>query len=319
MMIMMIFLNGAESAFIYGIDRTYMTLFGILIYTLVGVFLWPISEKKDTINDAPKGKIFIWLDPEYFKATLQLFFVFWFSVGFWIYFNPPTGFLVVMLATLLGLITTFSPIKPSLLIVLFSFGFIFATLMYIFVLPNLVYAWQLALFIFTYTFIAFYVINQKLTIFFLLGMFTLGISNEMNYNFNIFLITLLAFYMFLVILMFFYNFPFSSRPEHLFGLMKDRFVKHSSALIKLQKSSEKIGYLNKLKEIYHSEHLKISINKMKLWGSKIDTKYFSKNSPETIMAFSNECEKYLNRETDIKNCHKYMEKIDWQNLKMNRF
>jgi len=319
MMIMMIFANGVDDAFIYGIDRTFMTLFGILIYTAVGVFLWPVKEKKDTINDAPKGRMFIWLDPEYFKATIQLFCVFCFSIAFWIYFNPPAGFYVVILATLLGLITTFSPIKPSLLIILFTFGFIFATFSYIFILPNLVYGWELALFIFIYTFIAFYIINQKLTIFFLMGMFTLDIENVMNYNFDVFLMTLLVFYMFLIILMLFYHFPFSSRPEHLFTLMKERFLKHSSALIKLQESDSKRSLFDKIGEIYHSEHLRITIDKMKLWGSKIDTKYFNKNSPEAIMAFSSECEKYLHNTTDIQNCYTYMKKIDWENLKMNRF
>ena len=319
MMIMMIFLNGTQDAFIYGMDRTYMTLFGILVYTMVGVFLWPVKEKKDKINDAPKGRTFIWLDPEYFKATFQLFIIFWFSVGFWIYFNPPAGFIVVMMATLLGLITTFSPIRAGLLIILFSFGFVFATIMYIAVLPNLVYEWELGVFIFFYTFISFYIINQKLTIFFLMGLFTINITNEMNYSFEIFLMTLLAFYMFLIILMLFQNFPFSSRPEHLFLLMKERFIKHSSALIKLKQSSDDTEYIHRAKEMYHSEHLRITIDKMKLWGSKIDTKYFSKNRPEAIMAFSSECEKYLHNSTDIDSCYRYMRDIDWENLKMNRF
>ena len=319
MVMMMMFINGPENAFLYGIDRAYMTIFGILIYTLVGVFLWPVKEDKDSINDAPKGKVFIWFDPEYFKATIQLFFVYWASVAYWIYFNPPAGFLVVTLATLLGLMTTFSPLKPGLLIILFSVGFIFATLMYVFVLPNLVYGWELALFIFLYTFIAFYVINQKLTIFFLLGMFIINISNEINYNFALFLTTLLAFYMFLIILMFFYNFPFSSRPEHLFSLMKERFLKHSSALVELENAAIKSTYLQRLQKLYHKEHLQISIKKMTLWGSKIDTKYFSLNSPELILAFSSECGKYLKAQTNIQSCYNAMDKIDWNNLRTNKF
>jgi hypothetical protein len=141
----------------------------------------------------------------------------------------------------------------------------------------------------------------------------------MNYSFEIFLMTLLAFYMFLIILMLFQNFPFSSRPEHLFVLMKERFIKHSSALIKLKQSSDDTEYIHRAKEMYHSEHLRITIDKMKLWGSKIDTKYFSKNRPEAIIAFGSECEKYLHNSTDIDSCYRYMRDIDWENLKMNRF
>ena len=316
-MVMVIFLNGPENAFLYGIERTYMTLFGILVYTAVGVFLWPNRAKEETINDAPKGRMFVWLDPEYFKATLQLFVIFWASVSYWIYINPPAGFLVVMLATLLGLLTTFSPLKPSILVILFSFGFIFATAMYIFVLPNLVYGWELALFIFSYTFIAFFVINQKLTIFFLLGMFVLGIGNEMNYNFAVFLNTLLAFYMFLLILMLFYNFPFSARPEHLFSLMKERFFKHSSSLERLTIQTPSL--LKELQIAYHQEHLKITTAKMQLWASKVDTNYFHSNSTQNILALATVCKAYTNKETNLRTCSNVMEQIDWKNLKVNRF
>jgi len=319
MMIMMLFLNGPEQAFLYGVDRTYMTLFGILVYTVVGVFLWPVQADKETINDAPKGRIFVWLDPEYFKATLQLFCVFWASVAFWIYFNPPTGFMVVMLASLLGLLTAFSPLKPSILVILFTLGFFFAIFAYVFVLPNLVYGWQLALFIFIYTFVAFYVINPKMTIFFLLGMFTLGIDNEMSYNFDVFLLILLTFYMFLIILMLFYHFPFSSQPEHLYSLMKERFIKHSEALLTFDKEEKKMSFLEKFQKLYHKEHLKISITKMQVWGSKIDTNYFDKNTPEGILAFSESCKGYLNEESSLQNCYNTMQNIDWNNLKENRF
>ncbi|RLA73222.1 MAG: hypothetical protein DRG24_00820 [Epsilonproteobacteria bacterium] len=234
---------------------------------------------------------FVWFDPEYMKATLQLFSVFWFSTAFWILFNPPGGFMIVLLATLLGLLTTFSPLRPTILMILFSIGFLFATLMYVFVLPHLVYGWELALFMFLYTFIAFYMINLKLTIFFLLGMFVLGINNTMNYNFALFLNILLVFYMFLIILMLFYHFPFSARPEHLFSLMKKRFFKHTSALLELGRNSQKESWLAQKKAEYHQRHLFINSAKMRLWGSQIDTSYFSSNSKEEIMAFALTCEK----------------------------
>ncbi len=318
MVMMMIYLSGPQNAFIYGIDRTYMTIFGIVVYTFVGIFLWPIKSTSENLNDEPKGVRFIWLDPEYLKSTLQLFIVFWFSVAFWIYLNPPGGFLIVILATMLGLLTTFSPLKPSILIVLFTLGFIFATLMYILVLPNLVYAWELALFLFFYTFIAFYLLNQKLTIFFLLGLFVLGIENTMSYNFDVFLMTLLVFYIFLVILMFFHNFPFSAKPEHLFYLLKDRFFKHSTALIELEKQEEKTWIMLK-KVDYHKQHLHISLQKLKLWGGKIDTNYFNQISKEQINQFVTECEEYVAKKNSLQNCYNTSDKINWQSLKVNKF
>jgi hypothetical protein len=117
--------------------------------------------------------------------------------------------------------------------------------------------------------------------------------------------------------MIFYNFPFSSRPEHLFSLMKKRFFTHSDAIEKLQFQTP--SYLQKLRLAYHLEHLKISITKMKLWGSKIDTNYFNLNSSENIVEFSRVCEAYSNNQVSQKTCYNAMEKIDWKNLKVNRF
>jgi hypothetical protein len=318
MVMMLIYLSGPEDAFIYGLDRTYMTLFGIVIYTFIGIFLWPSQTKSSTINDEPKGRRFIWLDPEYIKATFVLFLLFWFSVAFWIFLNPPSGFLIVILATMIGLLTSFSPLRPSILIILFSFGFIFATLMYIFVLPNLIYAWELALFLFFYTFIAFYFINAKLSIFFLLGLFLLGINNTMNYNFDVFLMTLLVFYIFLILLMLFHNFPFSAKPEHLFSLVKERFFYHAKALESLMLLKERTPF-QEIKLKYHQNHLQINTQKLKLWGSKIDTNYFNLVTPEQIQEFSLICEDYLFNKSTIQDCYNTMNKINWHALKENRF
>jgi uncharacterized membrane protein YfcA len=329
MVIMMIFLQGPENAFLYGIDRTYMTIFGIVVYSVVGIFIWPFkAEIIDKETDFPevesslKKKSFVFLDPDNFKATLQLLCVFWASTFFWIVFNPPGGFLLVILATLLGLLTTFSPLKPTILMILLSIGFVFATAMYIFVLPNLVYAWQLGIFIFIYTFIGFYFIPPKITIFFLLGMFLLGIDNTMNYDFGIFLNILLVFYLFLIILMLFNNFPFSTKPEHLFLKNKERYFKHIEAFLSTG---------NKNKQKFHLFHLQLIIKKIELWSSKIDTGYFSKVSKEELALFVKRCEELIkqiekplgDKEKDsiIINLYKLKktQEIDWDSLKENRF
>ena len=241
-----------------------------------------IEEDDVTTTAAPR---FVWLDPEYLRGMVQTFLIFWFAVAMWINFNPPGGFLVVTLATLLSLLTSFSPLKPSLLAMVFSVGFVFALLMYIFVLPNLVSSWQLALFIFLYTFIAFYVINPKISIFFLLGMFTLGISNEMHYNFDIFLITLLVFYLFLAILMLFYYVPFSTKAEHLFLRMVQRLYKHMTLLLSRPKRS---GWLQQKIDTFHLLHMQRTANKLTLWASKIDVSLFAPNTKAQLLAFAND-------------------------------
>jgi len=278
MIIMMIFIQGPENAFLYGMDRTFMTLFGILIYTFVNIFLWAEknSSKPEKINADNIAPAFIFFDFEYIKATLQILSIFWLSVAFWIYFNPPGGFLLVTLATLLALFTTFTPLKPTVLMLLFTVGFLFATLMYIFVLPNLVYAWELALFLFIYSFIGFYFLKPKVTIFFLIGIPLLNINNNMDYNFGLFLNILLVFYLFLIALILLHNFPFSTKPEHLFLGAKKLYFKYMQKALHTPKK-------------HHRHFIKLALKKMEFWMVHIDYRYFDKLTKEELAEFIDEC------------------------------
>ena len=233
---------------------------------------------------------FNWWDIEDLKGTFLTFLVFWATVILWITVNPPGGFLIVTLATTLSVLTTFSPIKPSALIILFSFSFIFAAVMYILVLPNMHYEWELGLFIFLYAFIGFYFINPQIAIFFLLGITILNLNNPMYFNFQVFLITLLVFYLFLFILLLFYYLPFSTKPEVLFLTMKQRFFSFSAHLLGSMMHPDSFSY--RMKAWYAQKHLMNTAKKMQLWAEKIDTAYFDTLDKKTLMAFTKECENF---------------------------
>ncbi|MEF1262549.1 FUSC family protein, partial [Vibrio harveyi] len=47
MVLMMSNGGDAEGAFMYGVDRAYMTIFGVVLYTLVGTFLWPTKTEQN--------------------------------------------------------------------------------------------------------------------------------------------------------------------------------------------------------------------------------------------------------------------------------
>ena len=249
---------------------------------------------KFTLTNVPKPSNFLWFDIEDMKGALLSFFIFWFAAFVWIFVNPPAGFTIVLLATALSVLTTFSPVKPSTLILVFTISFVFATLMYVFVLPNLHYGWELGLFLFFYAFIGFYLINPKMSLFFLLGMVTLNIENTMNYNFNLFLMILFVFYFFLFILLLFYYIPFSTKPEHLFLTMKKRFFKLSQKL--LQRSNNvlehKETFWGGMAAKYSEIHLMSTVKKMQLWASQIDTKYFDMVDQKALLGFSKECETF---------------------------
>lgn len=241
-----------------------------------------------------KTSAFNWLDIEDIKGSLVTFLIFWTTVAFWILVNPPGGFFVVTLATYLSVLTTYSLIKPTALIILFTFSFIFATAMYVFVLPNLHYAWELGLFLFLYAFIGFYFINLQIAIFFLLGSTILYIVNPMYYNFQLFLIVLFMFYLFLFTLLLFYYIPFSTKPEVMFRIVRRRFFRLSANL--LERSNrfllDKDSFWGRIKAWYARNHLMNSARKMQIWAGKIDTNYFDTLDAEKLIAFTKECETF---------------------------
>jgi len=248
-------------------------------------------------ENIPENKRFLWGDVEHLKGVLITFIIFWAATYFWINMNPVGGFMVVALATGLSVLTTFSPIKPSMLIVVFTASFIFATFMYVVVLPHLQYGWELGLFIFVYSFISFHMVNAKISIFFLLGLFTLNIMNTMYYDFGIFLLILLMFYMFLMLLHIFYYIPFSTRPEHLFIEMKNRFFALTQNMLdKGRKEQEgkrsKSLLMVRFRATYSEVHLMSTVKKMQLWASKIDDKYFDTVDKEKLLGFTKESEKF---------------------------
>lgn len=246
------------------------------------------------IENLPDNKRFIWGDIEHLKGVLVTFIIFWTATFFWIQFNPSGGFMIVALATGLSVLTTFTPIKPSMLIVVFSISFIFATFMYVAILPNLHYGWELGLFIFIYSFVSFHFINPKMTIFFLIGLFTFNIANTMYYDFGIFLLVLLMFYLFLILLHIFYYIPFSTKPEYLFIVMKNRFFYLTQKMLERGRKEQqgKVSWFVILAAKYSEMHLMSTVQKMQLWANDVNVKYFDTIDKEKLFAFTKESEKF---------------------------
>ncbi len=246
------------------------------------------------IERLPENKRFIWGDIEHLKGVLVTFIIFWTATYFWIAFNPAGGFMIVALATVISVLTTFTPLKPSMLIVMFSLSFVFAAFMYVAVLPNLHYGWELGLFIFVYSFISFHFVNPKLTVFFLIGLFTFNIANTMYYDFGIFLLLLLMFYVPLILLHIFYYIPFSTKPEHMFSMMKDRFFYLSQKMLERgrKEQKKKVSWLISLLANYSEIHLMSTVQKMQLWANNINVKYFDTIDKEKLLAFTKESEKF---------------------------
>ena len=245
-------------------------------------------------QELPKQKSkFLWWDAENFKTAVKTFTTYWVAGLIWIYFNPPGGYSFVTFSTIFMSLLSFVPVHPFMLLILFTFGFLFAVPSYVFILPGLELGAELGLFIFIYTFIGFYLFKGPVTIFYMIGLFVLGLDNNMTYHFGILMTIMTLFYMVVFMIIFAHYFPFSSRPEHLFLTLKERYFRHVGDLFSSYHEQSESTY-KKMKRSLHLVTLNVSSKKLKVWGSKINHKLFDKTPPEAIGAFSKSCDALSN-------------------------
>ena len=133
-----------------------------------------------------------------------------------------------------------------------------------------------------------YLIFPMFLLIFSLGLFTFGIANEMYYDFSLFLLVLLMFYSFLILLHIFYYVPFSTRPEHMFNLMRKRLFLLSQKLFEYIRSryGGKYSVLLKLAAVYSRMHLNSTIKKIELWSHGIDKNYFDGIDEQKLLLFT---------------------------------
>ena len=193
----------------------------------------------------------------------------------------------VTLCTVLIPLVSYTPVTPRLLFILFTLGFLFALPAYIFLLPTMTHWLELALFIFAYAFIGFYVFQGPVSIFFLLGLFTLGIQNTMNYNVDAIMLSILMFYMMCATLIISIHFPFSSKPERIYASVRRRFFRHCARWIR-----------------HHSLHASTAnwifgrllgngsalLAKMESWGPQIDKSLLSEDGAQQIADLNRACD-----------------------------
>ena len=236
----------------------------------------------------PRGKpAFVWLDIENLKTAGRAFVTFWIATGIWINFNPPGGFMFVTLCTVLIPLVSYTPVTPKLLFILFTLGFLFALPAYIFLLPQMTHWLELAIFLFSYAFIGFYVFQGPVSIFFLLGLFTLGIQNDMNYNVDAIMLTIVMFYMVCTTLIISVHFPFSSKPERIYASLRRRFFRHCARIMRV--NARPATFTNNVSLLFLGSGAPL-LTKMATWGPQIDDSFFADDGARHIAALNRACE-----------------------------
>ena len=243
-------------------------------------------------QEAQAAPSFIWFDRENLKTALRGFITFWIATIIWINFNPPGGFMFVTLSTVLIALVSYTPVTPKLLVILFTLGFTFALPAYVFLLPAMNHWLQLALFLFAYAFVGFFLFPGPVAIFFLLGLFTLGIQNTMSYNFNVILLMVLMFYMVCALLIVSVHFPFTSKPEQLYLDFRRRFF---LLCAQISRAGPPQTALQGIRNRIRLTGAAMLVKKMSQWGAMINANYFPGAAPDKVTQFNHSCELLLGR------------------------
>ena len=241
----------------------------------------------EPLTTAQGKSSFIWLDRENFKTAIRAFVTFWIATTVWIQFNPPGGFMFVTLSVALIPLVSYTPVTPKLLYILFTLGFLFALPAYVFLLPTMTHWLELGLFLFAYAFFGFFVFPGPVAIFFLLGLFTLGIQNTMAYHFDVILIITLMFYMVCTMEVLALSFPFTSKPQLLYYGSRQRFLLGCSSIIRHNHGNNWIDRILVRSRLASTGSL---LNRMQSWGANIDSAYFDGSSEESVTAFNRSCD-----------------------------
>ena len=146
---------------------------------------------------------------------------------------------------------------------------------------------QLALFLFCYAFIGFFVLPGPVSIFFLLGLFILGIQNQMYYNVNVILLVMMMLYMVCAMQIISIYFPFTSKPERLYSNLRQRFF-HACARM-LQSQGMEPGVQRWFATLMAGNSA-VLLAKMHTWGGKIDPVFFTANGQQQVTALNKACD-----------------------------
>ena len=260
----------------------------VLLELLAALDSMLFDQGRFVAKTAPRGKpAFNWLDLETLKTAIRAFVTFWIATAIWIYFNPPGGFMFVTLCTVFVPLVSFTQATPKILFALFTLGFLFALPAYVFLLPQMTHWFELAVFLFTYAFIGFYVFQGPVSIFFLLGLFTLGIQNTMNYNVDAILLSILMFYTVCATLIVAMHFPFSSKPQHLYTSLQRRFFRLCAKWLRANAKPGRTTDAVAHRFMVSSAAL---LGKMATWGPKIDAACFTGDGQQQVATLNSACE-----------------------------
>ena len=233
-------------------------------------------------------------DPDRMAAAVSVAAGLWLAYLIWIYTEIPGGTAFVIMVGPFGMALANMPQVPVLAVFRpAAFSVVFASVLYIFVMPQLSSFAGLGTLIFAVTFTICYLFHtpkQGLGKVFGLAIFVLisDISNQQSYSFLSMANTALMFPLVFALLGLSANIPFSARPEKAFLRLQGRFFNSCTYLLST------MGWgltttptrLDRWWKAFHMREIAALPQKLATWGKAVDTNVLSGTTPQQVQALT---------------------------------
>jgi hypothetical protein len=240
-------------------------------------------------EEAPHGGIAI--DPDRFMSAVRIVVHLWIAFLIWVYVDPPGHATFVQLSVTLGMATLMVGVSASTMVLPFTVASACVGVLYVFVMPQLSGYTELALLLFGWTFLTYYLFAQpqqglaRLCAMIVFLSFT-GIQNHQTYSFADFANRTASLLLSISLILATEYLFTSPRPEKVFLRLLARFFRHSEFLMSgLARDGGRGGRLAWIwkTSYYHKDLLELPPKLAKL-GKQIDYRTFPNNTPEQVQA-----------------------------------
>ena len=234
------------------------------------------------------------LDADRIAAALRVMVTLWLAYLLWIYTEIPGGVGFVIMAGSLGMALSSMPQLPvTVLFVPAAVSVLFASILYIFVMPLLSSFVGLGLLIFAVTFAICYLFaapRQVLGRAFGLSMFVsiAGISNEQTYSFLSVANTALMFPLIFTLMAITAYIPVSTRPATAYRRLIGRFFRSCEYLTSTMRwdPARAPSLLDRWREAFHQQEVETLPGKLTTWARAIDTRALPGTTPQQVHALT---------------------------------
>ena len=236
------------------------------------------------------------LDADDLVAAVRVVAGVWLAYLLWIYVEVPGGVGVVIMTGSLGMALATNPQLPMRLAFKpVALSIIFASILYIFVMPRLSSFTELGSLIFAVTFSICYLFYQPRQMLgrvagLIIFVTMTGISNVQSYSFLSLANTALMFALVFTILALAAYLPFSPQPEKAFVRLLRRFFHSCAYLVSTlgweadSDAARRPTRLQRWRRSYHAGQIATLPQTLALWGKSIDPKLLAGTTPEQLQA-----------------------------------